>query len=70
MMDLAGIPLRSRDRGEDDPLIVAGGPVVFNVEPLADFVDLDGPLLLKNDRAFGMTFDNGVVGPPTTALWG
>ena len=40
MLDLAGIPLRSADRGEDDPLVIVGGPVVFNVEPLADFVDL------------------------------
>ena len=39
MLDLAGIPLRSADRGEDDPLVIAGGPVVFNVEPLADFLD-------------------------------
>ena len=40
MMDLAGIPIRARDRRDQDPLIAAGGPVVFNVEPLADFVDL------------------------------
>jgi len=40
MLDLAGLPLRSADRGDDAPLVVAGGPVVFNVEPLADFVDL------------------------------
>jgi len=40
MLDLAGIPLRSARRGDDDPLVVVGGPVVFNVEPLADFVDL------------------------------
>ena len=40
MLDLAGIPLRSRDRADDDPLVWAGGPVVFNVEPLADFLDL------------------------------
>src|SRR6185295_7065173 len=40
MLDLAGIPLRASDRGEGDPLVVAGGPVVFNVEPLADFLDL------------------------------
>jgi radical SAM family uncharacterized protein/radical SAM-linked protein len=39
MLDLAGIPLRSADRGEGDPLVVAGGPVVFNCEPLADFLD-------------------------------
>jgi radical SAM family uncharacterized protein/radical SAM-linked protein len=40
MLDLGGIPLRTADRGADDPLVVCGGPVVFNVEPLADFVDL------------------------------
>jgi len=40
MLDLAGIPQRSSQRGEADPLVVVGGPVVFNVEPLADFVDL------------------------------
>ncbi len=39
MLDLAGIPLRSSQRGEDDPLVVAGGPVVFNSEPIADFLD-------------------------------
>jgi radical SAM family uncharacterized protein/radical SAM-linked protein len=40
MLDLSGVPLRSSQRGEEEPLIVVGGPVVFNVEPLADFVDL------------------------------
>lgn len=39
MLDLSGIPLRSKDRGEEDPLVVAGGPVVFNAEPIADFLD-------------------------------
>ena len=39
MLDLAGIPLRAKDRGENDPLVVAGGPVVFNSEPIADFLD-------------------------------
>ena len=39
MMDLAGIPFRSSDRSEDDPLVVAGGPCAFNAEPLADFFD-------------------------------
>ncbi len=40
MLDLGGIPLRSADRGEGDPLVLCGGPVVFNCEPIADFVDL------------------------------
>jgi radical SAM family uncharacterized protein/radical SAM-linked protein len=39
MLDLAAIPLRSSQRGEDDPIVVAGGPVVFNCEPIADFLD-------------------------------
>ncbi len=40
MLDLAGIPLRSAERGEDDPLIIAGGPVAFSPEPIAEFIDL------------------------------
>ncbi len=39
MLDLAGIPRLSSERGEDYPLIMAGGPSAFNVEPLADFFD-------------------------------
>ncbi len=39
-LDLAGIPLRSADRGENHPLVVAGGPGALNPEPLADFIDL------------------------------
>ena len=39
MLDLAGIPFYSKDRGEEYPLISAGGPCAFNPEPLADFVD-------------------------------
>ncbi|MBI5249262.1 MAG: TIGR03960 family B12-binding radical SAM protein [Desulfomonile tiedjei] len=39
MLDLAGIPLRSADRGEDDPLVIAGGPAAFNPVPMAVFFD-------------------------------
>jgi radical SAM family uncharacterized protein/radical SAM-linked protein len=39
MLDLAGIPLLSRERGPADPLIIAGGPCTGNPEPLADFID-------------------------------
>ena len=39
MLELGGIPLRSADRGEDHPLIVAGGPVATHCEPMADFLD-------------------------------
>ena len=40
MLDLSGIPLKSRDRSETFPLIIAGGPCAVNPEPLADFIDL------------------------------
>ncbi len=39
MLDLAGIPLRSADRDESHPLIVAGGHATFNPEPMAPFID-------------------------------
>jgi len=38
-LDLAGIPLHSVDRGDEDPLVVAGGHAAFNPEPIADFLD-------------------------------
>jgi radical SAM family uncharacterized protein len=38
-LDLAGIPLHAADRGEDDPVVLAGGHAAFNPEPIADFVD-------------------------------
>ena len=40
MLDLAGIPLKREDRGEDYPIIQAGGPCAVNPEPLADFFDI------------------------------
>ena len=39
MLKLAGIPLRSKDRGEDAPIIIGGGPCSYNPEPIADFFD-------------------------------
>lgn len=40
MLDLAHIPLRSKDRAENDPLVIGGGPCAYNPEPIADFFDL------------------------------
>ena len=40
MLDLAGVPLRSSDRPELSPMIVAGGTCCYNPEPLAPFMDL------------------------------
>ena len=39
VLDLAGLPLRSQDRGSAHPLVVAGGPAAVNPEPLASFID-------------------------------
>ena len=39
MLELGRIPLRSCDRGEDDPLVVAGGPSATHPEPMAAFLD-------------------------------
>ncbi len=36
----------------------------------ADFVDLDGPLLLARDREHGLRYDGSLVHPPEPALWG
>src|ERR1700754_3263399 len=37
-LDLAGIPLHAGDRGDEPPIVVAGGHAAFNPEPIADFV--------------------------------
>ncbi|MGB9839314.1 TIGR03960 family B12-binding radical SAM protein [Thermovenabulum sp.] len=39
MLELSGIPIKSRDRKDKDPLIMAGGPCAFNPEPLSDIID-------------------------------
>lgn len=42
MLELAGIPLTSKERGDSNkyPLIIAGGTCAYNPEPMADFIDL------------------------------
>jgi radical SAM family uncharacterized protein len=40
MLELADIPLLSRDRGAEFPLLIAGGPCAFNPEPVADCFDI------------------------------
>ena len=40
MLELSGIPLFSSERGEDDPIIVGGGPCAYNAEPIADYFDV------------------------------
>ncbi|MBW2048831.1 MAG: TIGR03960 family B12-binding radical SAM protein [Deltaproteobacteria bacterium] len=40
MLDLSGITLLARERSDNEPLIIGGGPACFNPEPVADFFDL------------------------------
>ncbi|MFA7533928.1 MAG: TIGR03960 family B12-binding radical SAM protein [Tissierellaceae bacterium] len=39
ILDLSDIPLRAKDRGDNAPLVIAGGPCAYNPEPLAEFID-------------------------------
>jgi radical SAM family uncharacterized protein len=39
LLDLAQIPLRSEDRHNGDPLVIAGGHATLNPEPMAPFID-------------------------------
>ncbi|SCJ80207.1 radical SAM family uncharacterized protein [uncultured Eubacterium sp.] len=65
MMELAGIALKSTDRLESDPIVVAGGPCAFNPEPLADFIDVfligDGEESLPNlMKKYAEAKDSGI----------
>lgn len=40
ILDLSHIPLHSTERGEDDPIVIGGGPCAYNPEPIAPFFDL------------------------------
>ncbi len=48
---------------------LAMAPAVY-VAQGAEVVDLDGPLLLAEDRAPGLLFEGSVIRPPVSALWG
>ena len=39
VLDLSGIPLHSRERTEEDPIVIGGGPCTYNPEPIAEFFD-------------------------------
>ncbi len=39
LLELSGIPLLACERGDDDPLVLGGGPCAYNPEPVADFFD-------------------------------
>src|SRR6266436_6108755 len=48
-LDLAQIPLSAAGRGDDDPIVLAGGHAAFNPEPVAEF--LDGAVLGDGEQA-------------------
>ena len=39
MLSLGGIALHGEERGQDEPIVIAGGPCAFNPEPLSAFID-------------------------------
>ena len=40
ILDLSGIPILAKDRTNDDPIVIGGGPCTYNPEPLAPFFDM------------------------------
>ncbi|SER62737.1 TIGR03960 family B12-binding radical SAM protein [Lachnobacterium bovis] len=40
LLDLSQIPLLAKDRNNDDPIVIGGGPCTYNPEPIADFFDM------------------------------
>ena len=63
ILERSGIPLRTKDRTEKDPLVVAGGPVAWeNPEPVRNFIDLfvigDGEAVLDSIIELYQTLDN------------
>jgi len=40
------------------------------IAQLADYADIDGPLLMKNDRFGGLVYENGMVSLPKSRFWG
>jgi radical SAM family uncharacterized protein len=68
LMDLAGIPPLASQRGDDDPLVIAGGSGAYNPEPMSDFFDLfvigEGEeVLLELARAYADWKDARQSGP-------
>ena len=55
VLDLAGIPLRAEERGEDDPIVVAGGPSASNPAPMAPF--FDAFFMGESEEAFELVLD-------------
>jgi L-alanine-DL-glutamate epimerase-like enolase superfamily enzyme len=65
----------ARERGLDLMVGCMGGTSLAMaphhvIAQLCDFVDIDGPLLIRNDRLGGLRYDKGIVTLPERAFWG
>jgi radical SAM superfamily enzyme YgiQ (UPF0313 family) len=65
VLDLAGIPLRAADRGDSDPIVIAGGPSASNPAPLSPF--FDAFFMGESEEAFEQVL-SAVESHPTRAL--
>ncbi len=55
VLDLAGIPVFSKDRKNDDTIVIAGGPCTYNPEPIADFFDI--VYIGEGEKSYDKIFD-------------
>lgn len=55
ILDLAQIPLRSKDRNKSHPIVIGGGPCSYNPEPIADFFDIF--YIGEGETSYGALFD-------------
>jgi len=55
ILELSQIPLHSSERTEEHPIVIGGGPCVYNPEPLADFFDLF--FIGEGERGYNELFD-------------
>ncbi|MBQ9550161.1 MAG: TIGR03960 family B12-binding radical SAM protein [Lachnospiraceae bacterium] len=55
ILELSGIPLLQKDRGEDDPIVIGGGPCTYNPEPIAHFFDVF--YIGEGEKSYDVFFD-------------
>lgn len=55
ILDLSRIPLHAEERGDQDPIVIGGGPCAYNPEPLAEFFDLF--YIGEGETTYGLLMD-------------
>ncbi len=55
VLELSGIPLEASERTEEDPIVIGGGPCVYNPEPIAEFFDIF--YIGEGETAYDQLFD-------------